>query len=98
MGEMIGVAECLEAIARIALGKGDALRSAQLLGAAHVTRERLGAPVRPREQAEHVEMRKTLEQRLGAESYSAACAAGGSLSLEAATALAESVLAPLVVT
>ncbi len=88
VGDRHGLAQCLEAMARIAQTRGDAASATQLLAAAQVLRDTLGAP-RPRpQQHAHERLLAHLEGAL-ADRFEPVWAKGTALSIDKAGALLE---------
>jgi predicted ATPase/DNA-binding SARP family transcriptional activator len=85
LGDRLGVAWCLEALAAVAVGSAPA-RAARLLGAAAAARRALGAPPQPYWRPDVAAAEGAAEGALGAAAYAAARAAGAALSLEEAAA------------
>lgn len=77
----------LETAARLAAAQNDFARAAQLLGAAHAQRERMGLPRAPREHAEMETLRETLRVQLG-ENFGTLWEEGRALSAAQAKTLA----------
>lgn len=77
----------LETAARLAMAQSDFVRAAQLLGAAHAQREKMGLPRAPREHAEMETLRETLRVQLG-ENFLALWEEGRALSAAQAKTLA----------
>jgi non-specific serine/threonine protein kinase len=82
------VAAVLEGMAWLLVAHGQAHRAAALAGAAEEVREVLGVPLEPEQWAEHDQALQAMRAALGEEAFAAAWAAGRTLSLEEAIALA----------
>jgi DNA-binding CsgD family transcriptional regulator len=91
-GDRVGIAAVLETAARLA-GPKRPTEAARLLGAAAALRDATGAPVRRSDRAERQRTMKTVQNALGAETFSACWAEGQRLGLEQALALATALLA-----
>jgi len=76
LGNTLGIAECLEGFAALAVTAGRPRRAARLYGAAEALREITGAPLLDAERAEHERMVGGLRNRLGERSFAAEWAAG----------------------
>lgn len=87
LGNVLGVAECLEGFAGAAVGD-EPRRAVVLLGAAAELRERAGAPVPASEQGRYDELRKRAADRQSEESFAVAWAEGRTLTMQAAIELA----------
>jgi DNA-binding CsgD family transcriptional regulator len=87
LGNVLGVAECLEGFAG-ALVNDQPRRAVVLLGAAAELRERAGAPVPASEQARYDLLQERARQQQPEESFVAAWAAGRALTMQAAIELA----------
>jgi tetratricopeptide (TPR) repeat protein len=77
-----GIPLCLEALAELAIARGDDRAAARLLGAARVLREEIGAPLSPVDRADVDAMVTRLRQRLAPEVLAATWEAGGLLTRE----------------
>ena len=86
-GDRRGIVECLEGLALIAVMRQEADRAARLLGAAEALREEIGFP-RPQPARDVPDQAVALCASLGEEEFVALWAAGRSLGLEHAIALA----------
>jgi hypothetical protein len=84
----LGLAECLEGLAAVAIGQGEAGQAARLSGAADALRQALGAPIplvdRPSQEATV----RAARAMLGTPAFDAAWAAGAALTLDQAVAAA----------
>lgn len=87
LGNVLGVAECLEGFAG-AIVDGHPRRAVALLGAAAELRERAGAPVPASEQDRYDQLRERARHRQPEVSFAAAWAEGRALSMQAAIDLA----------
>ncbi|HZS89438.1 MAG TPA: hypothetical protein VFE42_18350, partial [Chloroflexota bacterium] len=79
---LIGVAEGVEGLARVAAARGEPERVARLAGMAAAVRAALGAPLRAPAREEHEGRIAEARARLGEARFAAAWAAGQVLSLE----------------
>jgi hypothetical protein len=82
------IAACLEGLASVAIGQGEAGRAAQLWGAAEAIREQIGAPLSPADRTAYDADVARSRTMLGEEEHAAAWAAGRTLPLEQAIAYA----------
>jgi non-specific serine/threonine protein kinase len=82
----LGVAECLEARAAMAIEATEPERAARLLGAAEAIRREIGAPVPPVERPDHEDLILTAKAALGATNFAHAWASGQALTLDQAVA------------
>ncbi|MBK6769665.1 MAG: tetratricopeptide repeat protein [Ardenticatenales bacterium] len=87
-GDQKGLSRVLVLTARLMLAAADARTAAQLLGAAAALRERVGAPLSPREAPQHEGYVASARAALGDAAYAAAWAAGAALDPEAVADLA----------
>jgi len=87
-GDRLGIAECLEGLARIEAARVPAERVARLLGAAEAIRNGIGASLPQADAGPYEAMITVLRQRLPAEGFEAAWAAGRKMKPEAAAAFA----------
>jgi len=87
LGNVLGVAECLEGFAGSAVAD-QPRRAAVLLGAAAELRERAGAPVPASEQAHYDQLLERAQQQQPEGSFAAAWAEGRTLTMPAAIKLA----------
>ncbi len=88
IGDALGMANCVEALARVALLGGDAPAAVRLLGACAAFRHTYGTPLTPLEEQEldgHLALARDL---LGDAAFEAAWEAGSRLSFEEAAAAA----------
>jgi DNA-binding CsgD family transcriptional regulator len=86
LGNVLGIAECLEGFAGVAVD--DQPRGAVvLLGAAAELRERAGAPVPASEQVRYDQLRERARQQQPEESFAAAWIEGRTLTMQAAIEL-----------
>jgi DNA-binding winged helix-turn-helix (wHTH) protein len=76
LGDLHGIAECLEGLADVAVAQQHLHQAAQLLGAAEALRAKIGAPLSPREQTRVARHVSTVRARLGDAAFGAAWAAG----------------------
>ncbi len=91
--QKVEAVECLEGLAAVLPGVGEAERAARLAGAAEALRGVMGVPLPPTDQADHEQTVATVREVLGEAAFVAAWEVGRSLSLEVAVAeaLAEEV-------
>ncbi len=82
MEDIAGIAECLEALAELASGWGEAERGARLFGAADALREQAGAPLAPAYRSRRDRGVAAARTALGPDRFSAAMAAGRSAPTE----------------
>jgi len=92
--DLLGAARCLEGLAAIAVARGDAGRAARLCGAAAALRDTAGAALPPAGRAAFEQTTTTARAALGEAEFAAAWTAGQALSLDGATAVALSDMAP----
>ena len=76
LGNMLGIAECLEGFAAAANAMGRPRRAARLHGAAEALREITGAPLPTADRAEYERLVDQIRRRLGGQTFSAEWAAG----------------------
>jgi hypothetical protein len=88
IGNRHGIAECLGAMAGVALAVGDPDRAARLLGAQAAVLGRIGVPLSPADRAELERDHAAARERLGAAAFDAALVASDALALDEAIALA----------
>ncbi len=88
IGEPIGVAECIEGVAILALDQRDFEISTRLLAGAAAERERLGAPIPLRYRQAFEERDRELERALGSFQWMAAVREGRGLEMPVLAALA----------
>ena len=81
--ERLLIAECLEELATVAAGLGDAVRGATLLGAADTLRTSIDAPVPTPRREHHDRTIAAIGARMSGDAYAAAVAAGRGLTLDA---------------
>jgi hypothetical protein len=87
LGGKLGVATCLESLARVAAAQGQPERAAQLFGAAAL-RDALGAPLPPADRADYERQVAAVRATLGEEAFAAVWAEGRGMPLEEAAAFA----------
>jgi non-specific serine/threonine protein kinase len=85
-GNLVEVIDAIEGLARLATAGGRPLQATRLFGAAAAFREELRSPQTPAEQISYAPVLAALHDALGTSAYSAAWAAGWSLSRQEATA------------
>ncbi len=95
LGNVLGVAECLEGFAGAAVDD-QPRRAVVLLGAAAELRERAGAPVPASEQGRYDQLRERARHQQSDESFAAASAEGRTLTMQAAIELATRAESPQV--
>jgi hypothetical protein len=83
LGEQIALTEAMEALAAVALDRGEAASAARLLGAAGTLREAAAVPVPAVHAAEHRRCVETARALLGEEAFAAALDEGRALRPEA---------------
>jgi non-specific serine/threonine protein kinase len=88
VGEVTGVAGCLEALGGVALGRGDATRAARLFGGAAILAGLHTVESEPQTQRMRERTLAAIRRTLGESAFAAAWAEGRALSLDAAVALA----------
>jgi predicted ATPase/DNA-binding SARP family transcriptional activator len=88
IGNLPGIAECLEGFGAVAAGEGDSERAAWLFGAAAALRESGGIPVPPVHRADLKHGIAAARVALGESAFAIAWAAGQALPLEQAIAAA----------
>jgi hypothetical protein len=87
-GKLLGIAECLESLARLAAAERRFTRAAQCLGAAEVLRETMGAPLPPPERAEYDRTLSAMRSGCSEEAFAGAWSEGRAMSLEQAVSVA----------
>jgi len=95
MGDKETMASCLEGCAHVAVAQGQPGRATHLLGAADALRAATGVPFPPTDQAGYDRTVIAARAALGDDAFAAAWAAGATLSLEQAVALALEVGSPI---
>jgi non-specific serine/threonine protein kinase len=88
IADRLGIVECLEGLASIAIEQPDGKLAARLIAAATTQRETLGTPLQPRLQADREWLLETCRESLGDEAFGAETSRGREDSLEQAIALA----------
>jgi tetratricopeptide (TPR) repeat protein len=88
VGHRLGIAYCLECVARIALLRGEAERGALLLGGARAIRRATGLPTPELEQREADETEREMRTKLGDALFEGESAAGAALGTSELLALA----------
>jgi hypothetical protein len=91
IGNRQGIAECLGALAGVALADGDPHVAASLLGAQAALLARVGVPLSPADRAEVQRDTAAACEQLGASTFDAAFTAGRALTADEAIAIATSV-------
>jgi predicted ATPase/DNA-binding CsgD family transcriptional regulator len=84
IGDRRGIAEDLEGLAAVAVGRGRATRAAELIAIAAAIREEIGSPVADRNRAAVDATTANARQSLGSSAFEAAWSAGKLMSLERA--------------
>lgn len=84
----LDITMALESLVEIAVGTGDALRGARLLGAAERLRERSGCPVPPPDREKRARTIETIRARLTLDAFTEARVAGRQMTLDDAIAYA----------
>jgi len=82
-GGTYGVIRCLEGLAQLAWAKEQPLRTAQLFGAASSFREKIRCPLPPVDRADY-DCLPVVRAALGGETFDAAWAEGGAMTLDQA--------------
>lgn len=88
IGDKGGIAWCLERLAEIAEARGQFAQAVRVFGAAASLRASIGSFIDPVDQPEYERRLTSLRMTLGEESFAAALAEGGALTLQQAIALA----------
>ena len=88
------IAACLEGLAAVAGGQGQAARAARLAGAAAALREELGAPVAPGDRSWYEPAIAHARAALGDAGFTAAQSEGRAMTLEQAIAYALEAIGP----
>ena len=95
IGDIPGLADCLDGLADVASVQRDYLRAARLLAAAKMLRERSGHKRSPRDAVEHDRRVATTHDALGSSTFAAAQSAGRAMTLEQAVEAALTYPIPL---
>ena len=82
LGDKAGIAACLEGVADVAQALGELAQAARLLGAAHVLRAALGAPLRPSDRPRYETLVEHTRAQLGEAAFAAAWVEGQAIPLE----------------
>ncbi len=82
ISDRLGIAECLEGLATVAVGQHQPERATRLLGAAEALRQAIGAPLPPVERLAFEATMQAARAPLGEQAFATAWAAGRALPLE----------------